>query len=1194
MSVESQPNSDVYLADGVLREFQCSAKIYAEDEVQVELLDADGVSTVQILTAHYTVSILGGVGTVKFNIAPESGVKVYLTARVRAIQPENFKLLQDFPGEKVEAVLDRLTRAIHGLDARIQRTPDLGVGVDVSAFATQVGVVADDLAKGLSSSINNAAAIAVNLPIVPIHNYWQEVDGTDYLPAFNRAIADINAGNIGGIDFKRQEYRLTGKPDAITVDDVVIAGNGATLVMDVAAGANGTWFEVGAHTDISRRGLISNFRLVCENCEPVQLTAASFAAGLPGFTDLLSGVPSAPDWVFEADHLFNSPNVGDRADGVMLDLTGVTDAKNLSLEASFQPEADKTYRFRIAYKYTGTAVGEDLIRLGIRQRTNGTTSTILKTIDAPEDEVLRVAYVDWTPANGDELSEWQFYVNVPSRAAAIDGAIYIKEELQIHDLSTFAQSAAIVSKYAARWTVRDIQLSGVAALFDAGDVGVDGANDQNSSFWTFQNIQGDYRADFEVPFFYHRKGSNLTLDNIYVFGPRVCETSVWKIHATGTCDTLRFTDVAVFPKGGAPVIMDIDHLSYYDAVADRTTLGKVTNLWCNNLTLDQSYEAALKFNMDTTSTVWSRNHFFTNCYFDIISGRAVHLENKDVAGLLERVHFSDCMIAYKDKEAILIDQHDDSLNSVNSELRDIQFIGCSYNHGGGESGSASVPVDAVIRSNVGEVTVLGGFVSPRSQGSTFNTKRLVEFTRDVDGYYINGVRLRDSMLRPLKDPWFKDRDPARYCGPCAPFAEMRKPLVIGANGQSNMLSSPVSVGGTSPQENFVFAWDADNVGGDNADFSSGTQFQISKLGQNPYQTSVDPDLQDGYSLANNALHHFAVQARRETGRPVYVLMWAQGSTRAALWLDSGTDRGTVADRAALAALDATGFNTGDYVYVTSDGFSWLYDREDETGSSLEVEANDGQAAGHGRWGRWLWERQRIGMEAALATADLADLGALTADVWIDNQSEGNSLDPDDTIWLAHKVAYRAQLLAEGWADANTQYLYCLPSRRWTLGARYSGVASLRAGDPKIKVAGDAAMETTAEAIAGSRITPDGDALPSGNAGSVFDNEHWSGASLELLGRRLWEIYRAPSDPSGNLTEFMRIEERGTASLAIGAGDQVFLFNNPFPDSDTEFLSVQVNYPADLQSVADVSFTVQNIDSLNARDVEYLAIWQYKG
>lgn len=101
-------------ADGVTKDFPYPKRFLQKDEIVVLLRNADGVDTPQILNTHYTIagSSWPNGGTITFNVAPASGLKVVRYRMTQAKQTVDLENNQRNDAPSVELQLDRLTMGL--------------------------------------------------------------------------------------------------------------------------------------------------------------------------------------------------------------------------------------------------------------------------------------------------------------------------------------------------------------------------------------------------------------------------------------------------------------------------------------------------------------------------------------------------------------------------------------------------------------------------------------------------------------------------------------------------------------------------------------------------------------------------------------------------------------------------------------------------------------------------------------------------------------------------------------------------------------------------------------------------------------------------------------------------------------------------------------------------------------------------
>tara|TARA_B100000035_G_scaffold251761_1_gene220940 strand:+ start:2579 stop:3373 length:795 start_codon:yes stop_codon:yes gene_type:complete len=161
MTVSNLVTRNQLSANGTVVDFAYTFKIFDDSDLKVILTDSDGVDTVQVLTADYTVSGVGtdGGGNVTFGTAPANGLTVTILRNTAITQATDYVINDSFPASSHENALDRLTIINQHQQDRIDRsikTPDsevAGYDMTLPAKASRLGVV-----LGFDSSTGNPIA----------------------------------------------------------------------------------------------------------------------------------------------------------------------------------------------------------------------------------------------------------------------------------------------------------------------------------------------------------------------------------------------------------------------------------------------------------------------------------------------------------------------------------------------------------------------------------------------------------------------------------------------------------------------------------------------------------------------------------------------------------------------------------------------------------------------------------------------------------------------------------------------------------------------------------------------------------------------------------------------------------------------------------------------------------------------------
>jgi len=112
MTIGKTGNKVQYNGDGGTLPFAYEFRFFDDTDLEVILLDASNVETVQTLTTNYTVSNTGteAGGTVTMIVAPAVGEKLTIVGAIPETQGTDYTGNDPFPAETHETALDRLTR----------------------------------------------------------------------------------------------------------------------------------------------------------------------------------------------------------------------------------------------------------------------------------------------------------------------------------------------------------------------------------------------------------------------------------------------------------------------------------------------------------------------------------------------------------------------------------------------------------------------------------------------------------------------------------------------------------------------------------------------------------------------------------------------------------------------------------------------------------------------------------------------------------------------------------------------------------------------------------------------------------------------------------------------------------------------------------------------------------------------------
>lgn len=123
MTIAKTASRKQYSGDGATVAFSFPYRFFDDADLNVYLLDASGVETLQTLTTHYTVSNTDteSGGTVTMVTAPASGETLTILREVAFTQSVDYQNNDAFPAETHEDAIDRLTLLVQQLSERLDR-----------------------------------------------------------------------------------------------------------------------------------------------------------------------------------------------------------------------------------------------------------------------------------------------------------------------------------------------------------------------------------------------------------------------------------------------------------------------------------------------------------------------------------------------------------------------------------------------------------------------------------------------------------------------------------------------------------------------------------------------------------------------------------------------------------------------------------------------------------------------------------------------------------------------------------------------------------------------------------------------------------------------------------------------------------------------------------------------------------------
>lgn len=124
MTVESEIKKSEYSGDGATVAFTVSFYFLEDAHLEVILVDASGVETIQTITTHYTVSGAGETsgGTVTMVTAPSASETLIIKRNIAILQSSDYVENDPFPADTHERALDKLTMIVQQQDEVLDRT----------------------------------------------------------------------------------------------------------------------------------------------------------------------------------------------------------------------------------------------------------------------------------------------------------------------------------------------------------------------------------------------------------------------------------------------------------------------------------------------------------------------------------------------------------------------------------------------------------------------------------------------------------------------------------------------------------------------------------------------------------------------------------------------------------------------------------------------------------------------------------------------------------------------------------------------------------------------------------------------------------------------------------------------------------------------------------------------------------------
>ena len=138
MTLSTTTSRATYAGNGVTTIFSFPYRFLVNGDLEVTLVDADGVATTQVLTTNYTVTgaDLDAGGSVTMIVAPAVGQTLVIRRVVDLTQETDYNSGDAFPAETHERALDKLTMMDQQLQEQVDRS--ITVPLDNTTFSGQL------------------------------------------------------------------------------------------------------------------------------------------------------------------------------------------------------------------------------------------------------------------------------------------------------------------------------------------------------------------------------------------------------------------------------------------------------------------------------------------------------------------------------------------------------------------------------------------------------------------------------------------------------------------------------------------------------------------------------------------------------------------------------------------------------------------------------------------------------------------------------------------------------------------------------------------------------------------------------------------------------------------------------------------------------------------------------------------------
>lgn len=321
MTVPANDRLSSFSGDGSTTAFAFDFAVADQSELEVVLISSAGVSTVQTITTHYTVT-LNGTGTVTFVTAPAATDKVRIAGITPEVQTASYTDNDKFPAAAHEGSMDTLAKGLQQLRRDVGRITKLPYGESggvliaaaaragfLAAFNAVTGTlepstvsasVVEDLAALTSEQLADIATVADAIDAGTISDLLDQ-----HVAATRAALVALTASNVTA-------------GDVITALGYTASGDGGGTRYRVLAGdaASNSLTDNGGTVIENTAGTLTFVALEDSFVDPRWFGADGTGATVSG-SEVLAAVATGRDVCFPAGTvmLMNGSTIVPAADG---------------------------------------------------------------------------------------------------------------------------------------------------------------------------------------------------------------------------------------------------------------------------------------------------------------------------------------------------------------------------------------------------------------------------------------------------------------------------------------------------------------------------------------------------------------------------------------------------------------------------------------------------------------------------------------------------------------------------------------------------------------------------------------------------------------------------------------------------------------------------------------------------------------